>query len=242
MRVRDSHAHCRWQLLLIVALCGTTFVEAAPPAGPDSPVSTSEVREFDVLVDGKAAGTHRLVVLQKGTTTTANIKTDVAIDFVVYTYRFKFRATEVWRDDSFVQVDARSEEGGDRTAVAAKADGSKCQVVFNGQRQVTDRSVMTTAYWRLPPEASRKLPFPILSFDTGESKSGRLEYVERATWKFESRSIPCRHFKVTGPSPADLWFDDSDRLVLQKSVEDGHPTELRLKRVERSVNDEPVRH
>ena len=43
--------------------------------------------------------------------------------------------------------------------------------------------------------------------------------------------MACRHFKVTGSSPADLWFDEQDRLVRQKSVEEGHPIELRLRRI-----------
>ena len=49
--------------------------------------------------------------------------------------------------------------------------------------------------------------------------------------------MTCHHFKIDGPSPAELWFDDHDRLVRQKSVEQGHQMELRLKDIRISKED-----
>lgn len=204
---------------------------AAPPAVVASAAKLSEVREFDILVDDKLAGTHRLSISTQGDVTTTRVESDVKINLIVYVYTYKFRATEVWRADGLSQVDVQREEGGKKTSLTAKADGANCQVVLNGRQQVTDRSAMTTCYWRLPSPVDQKRAVSIFDVETGLTTSGTVERISRVTLKVEDRPVACRHFKVTGPSPAELWFDDQDRLVRQKSVEEGHPTELRLRRI-----------
>ncbi len=218
--------------LCLHATCGSVVSSAAPPATAVSAVRTDELREFDIFVDGKFAGTHRLGISSSpGAVTTARIESDVKINFIVYAYTYKFRATEVWRDDGLAQIDVGCEDGGKKTTLTAKSEGAHCRVVLNGRQQVTDRSVMTTAYWRLPPEVDQKRVVSILDVETGVAKPGVVERIGRTTLKVNGRPMVCRHYKVTGPSPAELWFDEQDRLVRQTSVEEGHPMELRLRRI-----------
>ena len=230
------------RLALVASVCllvtwNPVVGSAAPPVPVASVTKMSEVREFDILVDDKLAGTHRLSISSRGDVTTARIESDVKIDLIVYVYTYKFRATEVWREDRLAQIDVHCADGGKRTALTAKSDGVNCQVVLNGRQQVTDRSTMTTAYWRLPAAVDQQRAVSILDVETGIAKLGTIERIGRATLKVEDRPIACRHFNVTGSSPADLWFDDQDRLVRQKSVENGHPTELRLRRIREQTTE-----
>jgi len=204
---------------------------AAPPAVAASSGIPNEIREFDVLVDDKVRGTHRLAISSKGDVTTTRVETDVKVDLIVYVYAYSFRAKEVWQADKLIQVDTRVEDAGKKTSLTAKADGANCQVVLNGRQHVTDRGAVSTFYWRLPQSVDQKRVLPIFNVDTGLTKPGTIELADRGTLKVDGRAIACRHFKVTGPAPADLWFDDQNLLVRQKSVEDGHPTELRLRRI-----------
>ena len=57
-----------------------------------------EIRDFEVRVDNKAAGTHRLTIKSNGDKHEVAFQTDVKMDFVIYAYVFKSRGTEVWRD------------------------------------------------------------------------------------------------------------------------------------------------
>jgi Family of unknown function (DUF6134) len=197
-----------------------------------------EIREFEVRVDNKPAGTHRLTIKSEGDTNQVAFQTDVKFDFVVYAYVFKFRGKEVWRDGILEQCDIRCEDGGKKRSMELKTDGKIQQISFNGKSvPAKSQCVMSTAYWRLPSEDLRNKPIPIVDVDTGITKSASLNVVGPTTISTSGRSLTCQHFKIDGPSPAELWFDDRDRLVRQKSVEQGHHMELRLKDIRVSKED-----
>ena len=203
-----------------------------------SQADSVEVRDFEVRVDNKPAGTHRLTIKSDGDTHQVSIQTDVKMDFLVYAYVFKFRGKEVWRDGRVENVDIRCEDGGKKRSFALKTEGEIQQISFNGKSvPATATGLMTTAYWRLPAAESRKKPLAIVDVDTGNMKSATLNVVGKATISHSGQTLECRHFNIDGPSPAELWFDDQDRLVRQKSVEVGHQLELRLKDI-RLARDE----
>ncbi len=197
-----------------------------------------EIREFEVRVDDRPAGIHRLSIKTDGVKQTVGLQTDIKMDFIVYAYVFKFRGTEVWRDGRVVATDLRTEDGSKKRSFTLKAEGPIHQIAFNG-KQVGEVSpcTMTTAYWRLPAADLRAKRFPIMDVDTAKMHEATLTTVGTGTVNFGGRSINCRHFKIDGSSPAELWFDDQDLLVRQRSVEQGHPTELRLKQIHIAKDD-----
>ena len=197
-----------------------------------------EVRDFEVRVDNKPAGTHRLTIKSEGDTNEVAFQTDVKFDFIVYAYVFKFRGKEVWRDGILEQCEIRCEDGGKKRSMELKTDGTIQQISFNGKSvPAKSQCVMSTAYWRLPSEELRAKPIAIVDVDSGMTRSASLNVVGPTTITTSGRSLTCHHFKIDGPSPAELWFDDRDRLVRQKSVEQGHHMELRLKDIQVSKED-----
>jgi hypothetical protein len=195
-----------------------------------STTESVEVRDFEVRVDNKPAGTHRLTIKSEGDTHEVAFQTDVKMDFIVYAYVFKFRGTEVWRDGRLENADIRCEDGGKKRSFSLKTDGRVQQISFNGKEvPASSLGLMTTAYWRLPPADSRKKPLTIVDVDSGNTRNATLNIVGKTTISSAGQTLECRHFKIDGPSPAELWFDDQDRLVRQKSVEVGHQLELKLK-------------
>jgi hypothetical protein len=197
-----------------------------------------EIRDFEVRVDNKPAGTHRLTIKCEGDMNEVAFQTDVKFDFIVYAYVFKFRGKELWRDGRLEQSEIRCEDGGKKRTMALKTDGTVQQISFNGKSvPANSQCVMSTAYWCLPSEELRGKPFAIVDVDSGNTRSASLNVVGPTTITTSGRSLTCHHFKIDGPSPAELWFDDRDRLVRQKSVEQGHQMELRLKDIRRSNDD-----
>jgi len=235
--------------MLMVACCATASIfqtvgsgndRKSPPkvnAKANAAVSMSkvtsepvEVREFEIRVDNRPAGTHSLSIKSAGEMNQVSIQSDVKMDFIVYAYVFKFRATEIWRSGRVERADIRCEDGGKKRSFAMKTEGDVQQVSFNGKpTSESTTGVMTTAYWQLPPSELRTSPMTILDVDTGAIKVATLREIGPDNVTYGNKSIACRHFKIDGPSPAELWFDDQNRLVRQKSIEQGHATELRLK-------------
>lgn len=214
-------------------------VITASAAKSDSAASPVEVREFDVHVDRKIVGTHRLLIKSDGQMQQAELQTDVRVDVIIYAYVFKLRGTETWRNDRLELADMRCEDGGKKRTFTLKTEGSKHEISFNGKPMpsTTSRYAMTTAYWKLPPAQLRDRGFPIANVDTGNGGQAKFVLVGPDTISAGGKSWSCQHYKIDGPSPAELWFDDQDRLIHQKSIESGHLTELKLKQI-RFTKDE----
>ena len=213
-------------------------IQANLVEAPEPDFVQTEVRDFDVRVDDKVAGSHRLMIQSNEARHEVSIQTDVKMDFIVYAYVFKFRGKEVWRDGKLEQVSIQCDDAGKKRTFQLKSDGKLQQVSFNGkQPQEHAISTMTTAYWKLPAADARTKPFPIVDVDTGTVRTARLTLVGPATVTAGQKQIDCQHFKIDGPSPAELWFDQNDCLVRQKSVEQGHSMELRLKKIHLAQSD-----
>ena len=200
--------------------------------GTDMISPTVEVRDFEVHVDKTLRGTHRLTIKSDGESETAQIHTDVSVNLIVYVYAFKSRGTEVWRDGRLVSSDIRSDDNGKKRAFLLKPENSIQQISFNEKPlNASAESVMSTAYWHLPSAEIRSKPLSVVDVDSGKTFRAKLTQVGKDSVTVGGRAIACWHFRIDGVSPADLWFDENDRLVQQKSTEQGHATELRLVKI-----------
>ena len=227
-------AGCRLLALAFFVFVGhIPSAAAAPPDEIASPASAKscEVRDFDILVDRRRTGTHRLTITTAGSVTTTQVESDVHINLVVYSYTYKFRATEVWRENRLAQLDVQCDDGGKRKDLTARVEGDISRVTLNGRAHQTDRGQISTAYWQLPAGEAPPQSVSILDVNSGLAKPATLERVGKTTVQVEGQSLDCQHIKIGEPVPTELWFDDQNRLVRQTSVVEGHPTELRLRRI-----------
>jgi hypothetical protein len=87
---------------------------------------------FAVLLDGEPIGSHRFEVSESGDArrVVSSARFDVKV-LGIPVYRYRHHAVEQWRGDCLVTLDARTEHGGDVTAVATAPAGC----------------VMSFAYW-----------------------------------------------------------------------------------------------
>lgn len=210
----------------------------ADPVDSNRGAATVEVRDFEVRVDNRAVGTHRLTIKTNGETHQVKFETDVKVNLIVYAYTFKFRGTEVWHKNRLETAEIQSEEAGKKRSFSLQTDGEIQQISFNGKPvPATSLSLMTTAYWRLPPADLLTKPLMIVDVDSGTTRAVQVKTMEKIPISITGQSRECQHVKIDGPSPADLWFDDQQRLVRQKSVESGHQLELRIKQIQLNPDD-----
>jgi hypothetical protein len=231
-------------LVYFTAIAGLTTIVSAEESRArqtaDKPNTEEqvEIRDFDVRVDNKLRGTHRLAIKKDGDTHQVGIQTDIKIDLIVYAYVFTFRGTEVWREGQLLKSEIRCVDGGKERTFALKTTGAKQEVIFNGKPvAASPRHIMTTAYWRLPAEEMQEKPFRVINVDNAKSGNASIEFVGKNKITIDGKAVLCRHCKIDGPSPAELWFDENGLLVHQKSIEEGHNVELKLKQI-RFADDE----
>ena len=194
-----------------------------------------EVRDFEVEIDSKPAGTIRITVDddQRGGVK-ASMQCDVQISFVVYTYKYSYRGRETWKDGRPVDVQGTCVDGFAKRTVRATFHDSQTEVVVDEKpRKDPTAYVWTTAFWCLPHAADRAGDLQIFEADTGKRMTSQLTLVETETRTINDEPAECSHYRLKGTMAADLWFDPQGRLVEQTSIEDGHPTHVKLKSIRR---------
>lgn len=206
----------------------------ASPAAAQTAVG-EEVREFDIFVDGKAAGknTMRISQLEDGTTRVAT-EVDVKLNFVVFVYRYMFSGQETWKGNRLIATHNLATDNGKKYDARAQADARAFRIEANGRSHTAPIIDMTTNYWR-PPQLRPDGRLALMNADRGNIQTARVERLSPEVLVFGQQQVTCSHYRLSGDVQAELWFDGQDRIVRQKAIEDGHPTELRLTRLSRQA-------
>jgi len=209
---------------LVVFVTGTSRAAAAD----------TEVRDFNVVVDGSRAGEYH-VTIQRGDdgTLTMSLTSEVRVKVLGVTfYSYTYRGREVWKDGRLRRLDSSGQENGKPFTVSVVPDAGGLRVACNGQAHAAPPNVWTMTYWQLPPAPARDQPLPLLGSD-GREVDGRLQYLGTERLNVAGQEQPCGHYRVTGSTPHELWYDAQERVVRQEWVVDGHKTVLELTRVGR---------
>lgn len=218
----------RW--IFLVAMLGSWVISPCPSTANEP---MREVREYNVLVDDREAGSYELdIATREDGTVQVTAKAQIKITFFkVYTYNYGLTANESWQDGKLVTLQSKSDDDGKQFQVRADFREVPGQVMVNDKKRKSDQAAWTTTFWQLPPKDVIGGKFLLLDADTGEP----LEAIATAP-KIESidiggRTRECIHIRITQPRVIDLWFDGKKRLVRQLSTEDGHPTEIRIRKL-----------
>jgi hypothetical protein len=189
-----------------------------------------ETREFEVIVDGKHAGTYRTTITRgdDGTLTLA-AQSDVKVKVLLVTaYSYSYEGREVWQGGRLQSFACTGKENGKPFAVTARADGDLLRVQANGHVHAARPDVWTTSCWQLPAAAFRSGPVPLLRCDNGEEATGQMQYVGTDRVRVAGREVTCSHYRLTRDGPYDLWYDAAERLVREEWTSAGHRSQLVL--------------
>jgi hypothetical protein len=203
-----------------------------------SPASAADVeaRDYQISVDGKRGGeSHFRIARRDDGSTVVTCQADVSVRYALglYTYRYTYRGTEVWKDSRLVRLTSTANDDGKQYAVRAERDGNGIRVTVNGEEATARADVWTTSYWQLPPTPFRNNNVPLLDADTAKRMAGRLDYVGTSRVRVGGQVVDCAHYRLTGDVRAELYYDGQERLVRQETQEQGHPTVIELLRIRR---------
>ena len=223
-------------LALLISDC--VWVSAKTPTA-----QTDEVRQYEVTVKNELVGsaTVRISSAPDATTTTTTIDTSVLARFFLYKYRYEFHGSETWLGDQLVKFDGKVNDNGKVLHVEGVVDRQGSIISIDGKQSRQGLWLaMTMNYWRVPStNASASGSFSIIEPDTGLVHTVKLQDIGPDRVVVDGREVECRHCRISGDASAELWFDASDRLVRQQTVEQGYLTELRLARIDHDTAVRP---
>ncbi len=230
---RPMHRLLRKLALPLCALTSSALTAGlGSSASADGPrIAAEEVREFEILVKDKPAGTStiRITNLEDGTT---RVATDVKVklNYLVYVYRYEFHGDETWRGDRLMSAENRATDDGKEFAARLVVNPGGSSIEANGRSRRGPVIAMTTNYWRTP-NLAQGTKINLMNGDRGTVHSVTIGVVGQEQIVVDRQVIECAHYRLGGDLEAELWFDPLNRIVRQKSVEDGYPTEVRLTRI-----------
>jgi hypothetical protein len=194
----------------------------------------AESRIFNVAVDGKKAGSYTMTIsAEKDGVVTMTGQTEIKVKYVggLYTYRYSYSGEETWKEGRLQRFASRCNDDGKGFEVSAVSDGKELLLKVNGRESKAAVESWLTSYWRLPDAALRKGDLPLIDADTGRPMTAKLKLVANEKLTLAGQEINCAHYRLSGGTEAELWFDAGERLIREEWMEDGHKTLLELSRL-----------
>jgi YD repeat-containing protein len=213
--------------LLVPAL----LVGLALGAAPRALAAETEVRLFNVSVDGKPSGQYKMTFAKDGGTITITCDAHVKVKVLgVTAYHYDFYGVEEWKDGRLQSLRSRSDDDGKKFDVTAAAGEKGLTVKINGREKTVRGDVYLTTACCLPDAKRRDGDLPLMEPDNGEEINGKIRQVSSSPMTVAGRSINVTRYRLTSGTVHDVWYDSADRMVRQEWTEDGHKTVLELKK------------
>lgn len=199
-------------------------VAAVAAAMLGSSADAGALREwrFNVSLDDKPIGEHRYVLREheERLELTSEARFSVKVLFFP-AYRYEHEAREVWRGECLEQIEARTDNNGERSTVVGRETGDWFRVEIPGSVDVVGHCVQSFAYWNprileatrlLHPQTGEYMPVTVVPM--GRESIGEHEQTER--------------YRLTGrdargtPLQIDLWYtSEREWLALESRMPDG---------------------
>jgi len=208
---------------LALLLCCVLLPASARTTGPGT-----QEWNFTVLLDEKPIGSHRFTV--SGPPSARTVRSEAAFDVKLLgltVYRYRHEADESWRGDCLATLQARTDDGGEQSAVRATSVAEGLAVEASGAVQVLPGCVMGFAYWNPSMRDQRQL----LNVQTGSMENVRIREAGEGTVPVAGTAQPARRWRIEGPAqPITLWYSPEGRwLGLDAEIRGGRQLRYRLR-------------
>lgn len=165
---------------------------------------------FRIARKGEAIGRHTVSFARDGADLSVSVVVEIDVRFgPIPLYRYRHAATERWRDNTFVSLDARTDDNGEdfRVSVSRISDGYR--VTGAKGTYVASPEAHAATHWN-----RHQLDGPLINTQTGELM--RPDVADRGAETIvgpDGNAITARHYSLSGDAVFDLWYDSEDRWV-----------------------------
>src|SRR5262249_4421031 len=123
-----------------------------------------------------------------------------------------------------------------KTEITGSLDAAGLRMRVNALERMARPDTWVNSFWKLADPLFHNSQGPILDADSGREHMCQIQYLGHRARSSPDQALKCYHFRITGgaPSPVDVWFDESQHLVRQEFVEQGHRTVVHATGIRRS--------
>ncbi|MBC8057034.1 MAG: hypothetical protein H7Y61_10695 [Rhizobiales bacterium] len=196
--------------MALAAACISVAAGASPAAQP-----TGEWN-FRALLDGKPIGEHRFTVSGQGDERKVVSEADFAVRFLgVTAYRYRHKATEVWRGECLTSLSSTTDDDGKPESVRADQNDA----LLKG-------CVMSFAYWNPAIQTQTRL----LNAQTGKLEAVQVRRIGSGSVEVRGKPVEATEFRITGPAnPIVVWYSAQGEWIgLDSTVAGGRKLSYRL--------------
>jgi hypothetical protein len=239
---------------VLAAFTAILFGGRLSMAGSEQPNHLErETREFKVSVDGIGRGTCTMQIrCWDDGSVSVRSETEVSVNLLVYRYKYSNSGNEVWKKGRLISLDSTADYNGTPYVVKAVATRKGLDVTVDGHTSQLDANTWVTSYWQIPERLlTDERPQPkgglasalgplngpaehsvtLLDSDQGRTLKGKLQRLGESVFDVAGKRRTCSHYRIVGDVQAELWFDESGRLVWEESKESGHKVRLEVSRI-----------
>lgn len=216
--------------LVLVAFVGAVCSDVGQLRALEPDVPSTEIRTYDVLVDGKNSGQSTLTITRYSDgTETVGTDAKITVVWTVFSYVYEFHGQEQWRGGHLEKLNSRAVDGGRKLSLSVVRIDEGFRITRSEGKPATAPDIqLTTNYWRQPTIDPSGRAITLLDADTGKLYEEKVEQTGQEDFTLAGQRVAVTGYRLKGKLDVHLWFDAQGLLVRQASKEDGHPTELRL--------------
>jgi Family of unknown function (DUF6134) len=183
------------------------------------PIPAADRLAFHIVRKGQTIGEHSLTFTRAGDGLTVGVAADIVVGIgPIALFRYKHRATEQWRGEQVVSVDAETNDDGTPRRMSARRDESG--LVVEGSRAprytAPARSLPGTHWDRAMLDA------PFINTEDGRLMSPTVKLVGMETLATTGGSVQAQRYALRGDADLDTYYDLTPSWVgLRFTAKDG---------------------
>ncbi len=216
-------------ITMIFATTSCFYLLASASAGE------KETRLFSVYIDNKPAGNYQMQIeptVNNGVQMTA--KANVALRVLLVNYRYQFQGVELWKEGRLQSFQSNCVDDGKKYSVSLQNKDNQQILVKNNQSELVKGDIWLSTYWQLPSQQIRNNGFVLIDADTGKSLKISMDKIGLEKVMALGQTVELMHYRLKGDVKVDLWYDGSNRLIRQESIEDGHKMLMQISQLQRT--------
>src|SRR3954452_19152349 len=114
----NPHRPRHWRLLTVFALMCAACSGGQSARAAEPELSFSEVRTFDIFVDGKKSGQSKLSIASyRDGTETVKADAKISVNWLVFNYVYEFHDQEQWRSGVLQELSSNAMDGGEKMSL-----------------------------------------------------------------------------------------------------------------------------
>lgn len=197
--------------LVAAVLLAFRAVSAGPPALVAEPPAGTYVYSVSHSAHGEV-GNFTNVIRQDDGAVVVESRLRIATGiFGVVLYRLKEDRREVWRDGRLVEYESRADDDGTVRVTRGRAAGENFLIDGAAGRIEAPADLRTTNAWSEKTTGATVL----MGTQRGELNSVVVKFASADLLEIGSKTVPARHYVISGNMDRHIWFDRRGVLVKQ---------------------------